>query len=228
MRSRVNLPALWLVMYLSVALMPVLKVPCTYTVHHSYGVRIDDEGYRWLWDVGNTNVALPTVMLEETALLLVLGMLFATTLLFRKKERDRDSEAEPSPQSMPAKVLVWVPFDYRGEEKSSLAIPVGSPMASIEPMTQTRFVSHLEDWLNELFMEDPKGGHFDMTGSVEHSPDFYTIGMHNRPEAWAPLITQSDQLQIALNRVDWSRGRYEVRSIGEVPSLMELLEQLTV
>jgi hypothetical protein len=224
-RRTTTLQALFVVLYLGCATLLVLKVPCTLHFRRESGLVMRDDGYQWLWDIGADTVALTTVFLEELALLFVAGAFAVACRMLNTRARTTEAEVWASDDDADPKLLVWVPF-YEGEPWNALATPVGSPLASIDTMTQPRFGMHFESRLNRLLLANIDEGRDTLTGSAEHSPNLYTIGTYEHPSAWATLIIQCDQFQICMNHVDWDLGRYEVRHASELPSLGEVIEQL--
>jgi hypothetical protein len=217
--------ALFILLYLGCATLLILRVPCSLHFHRENGLFMRDDGYLWLWNIGADTVSVTTVFLEELSLLLFIGGLVLCHRLMRSAVRNQEANACAKEDDVDPKVLVWVPT-FQGEPWGALATPVGSPLASIDAMTEARFAMCFESRLSRLLLADVEEGRNTLTGSAEHSPDLYTIGCYEPPSAWAQLILQCDQFHTCMNHVDWDTGRYEVRRASELPSLGEIIEQL--
>jgi len=85
-----NFYVLGLLLYGAAIIFPLLFLPCTYVTHLGYyrQVSVPHSDYRWLWQVGNSDIKFGVLLLEE--LIVSIAAIFVyLTLRLRHSHKER-------------------------------------------------------------------------------------------------------------------------------------------
>ena len=72
-------------------------------------------------------------------------------------------------------------------------------------MNRQLFEMLLESRLRDLIDKDRKQAKILFTNNPEYNPDLNRIAIYDNPEHWPSRIVACDQMQMLLNRIDWSQ-----------------------
>ena len=116
-------------------------------------------------------------------------------------------------------IKAWLP---RGSTPESRGLTV--PYSGQQKMTRQLFEMILKSRLRKLIDQDQQEAYNVLSRSPEYNPDLYTIALHNQPKDWPILIVMCDQMQMWLNRIDWSKPG---QNLSLEPIEMSSLEAIT-
>jgi hypothetical protein len=117
----------------------------------------------------------------------------------------------------------WQPQGERLSHSRGLMVPFSGPP---EQMSRELYQDLLRERFQQLINENPKLAFNILTGSVEHNPDLYELATLGSPKDWPSQILACGQMQMCLDRVEWSKGQSLTLPSNEMPSLEEIVESL--
>ena len=113
----------------------------------------------------------------------------------------------------------WIPSgDLSESQQAALAV-----QASSKPVSRSLYVALLAQKIQQMVNDNPQEARQGMEMSRESAPGLWEIGGSSNPSEWGILLSNSDQLQSLLSRIDWSLPGELLGSLPET-SLLEILE----
>lgn len=121
---------------------------------------------------------------------------------------------------------IWVPTLEGSQRKmQSLAVPWSGPKAP----EREEYQDALCQYLGELIASDPKQAERDLEAVDDPrvNPDLSFIRAQSQIQNWAAQISQCDQMEMLLDRIDWQTANPpEDRPQDTLPSLIEILQKI--
>jgi hypothetical protein len=124
---------------------------------------------------------------------------------------------------MSAQVSIWAPI-LKDNEQPTMSLGV---LSKFQP-NKSQYRSLLQQALESLISKNPKQAQQDLEEvSVPSSPDLCNIRAEYPTNEWAVQISQSDQMEMLLARIDWQKDN-PPRELAEenLPSFMDILQML--